>query len=105
MLIVLGIIINQILIFSGYKNINFFSTLELLGIIGLIMIVLEAALDLELTKEKWPIIWKSLLVSAFSLVACSFLIAIVIQVFFKTDLFISMIYAIPLSIMSMESVC
>lgn len=100
MLIVLGVIINQILIFSGYKNINFFSTLELLGIIGLIMIVLEAALDLELTKEKWPIIWKSLLVSAFSLIACSFLIAIVIQVFFNTDLFISMIYAIPLSIMS-----
>ncbi len=100
MLIGLGVIINQILIFSGYKNINFFSTLELLGIIGLIMIVLEAALDLELTKEKWPIIWKSLLVSALSLVACSFLIAIVIQVFFNTGLFVSMIYAIPLSIMS-----
>ncbi len=100
MLIVLGVIINKILFFSGYKNINFLPTLELLGIIGLIMIVLEAALDLELTKEKWPIIWKSLLVSVLSLVACSFLIAIVIQVFFNKGLFVSMIYAIPLSIMS-----
>lgn len=100
MLILLGIFIKLGLDFSGYKNIDFFPILELLGIVGLIMIVLEAALDLELKKEKWPIIWKSLLVSIITLGASAYLIALVIQAFFNTDLFVSLIYAIPLSIMS-----
>ncbi len=100
MLIVLGVILNLFLDFYGYHDIDFFPLLELLGIIGLIMIVLEAALDLELNKKKWPLIWKSMLVAALSLGISSLLIAFVIQAFFNTDMFISTIYAIPLSIMS-----
>lgn len=77
-----------------------FGTLEVLGIIGLIMIVLEAAIDLKLSREKWPIIWKSFTVALLSLVACSFGISLIINQFFKEDPIISLIYAIPLSIMS-----
>ena len=59
MLIVLGILMKQGMNFIGISaGKQLFSLLELLGIVGLIMIVLEAALDLHLTKEKWPIIWK-----------------------------------------------
>lgn len=59
MLIGLGLIVKQALEISGYSQPNVQRILEILGNVGLIMIVLEAALDLELSREKWPIIWKS----------------------------------------------
>lgn len=100
MLILLGIGIRQLM---NYFNIQpeYFSTLEILGIVGLIMIVLEAALDLELKREKWPIIWKSLVIALVSLAATSFFIAFIIQLFIQNLEFLpALIYAIPLSIMS-----
>jgi len=66
----------------------------------LIMIVLEAALDLELTREKLPLIWKSLLVAFLCLMGSSFGIAFIIQQFYPTTFTLSLLYAIPLSIMS-----
>jgi NhaP-type Na+/H+ or K+/H+ antiporter len=75
-------------------------TLEVLGIIGLIMIVLEAAIDLELSREKWPIIWKSFLVALISLVSCAFIISFIINQFYQEDPIVSLVYAIPLSIVS-----
>ena len=65
-LIALGIGLNQLLIHFNLEP-DFSSLLEILGIVGLIMIVLEAALDLELKKEKWPIIWKSFTIASLSL--------------------------------------
>jgi NhaP-type Na+/H+ or K+/H+ antiporter len=101
LLIILGIAIKFGLDFYGINHDKLiFSTLEILGIVGLIMIVLEAALDLELTKEKWPIIWKSFTVAIISLGGCSFLIAFIINQFFQEAPMISLVYAIPLSIVS-----
>lgn len=77
-----------------------FNTLEVLGIIGLIMIVLEAAIDLELTRDKWPIIWKSFTVALISLLGCAFVISFIINQFYQEDPMISLVYAIPLSIVS-----
>ena len=54
---------------SPFQSANWTAILNILGIVGLIMIVLEAALDLELTKEKWPIIWKSFVVALLGLFA------------------------------------
>lgn len=101
MLIILGIAIKFGLDFYGINHDKLiFSTLEILGIVGLIMIVLEAALDLELSKEKWPIIWKSFIVALISLGGCSFSIAYIINQFFQESPMISLVYAIPLSIVS-----
>lgn len=75
-------------------------TIEIIGIVGLIMIVLEGAMDLELNREKWPIIWKSFLVALLSLVACAFIISFIINQYYKEDPIVSLMYAIPLSIMS-----
>lgn len=75
-------------------------TIEIIGIIGLIMIVLEGAIDLKLTREKWPTIWKSFLVALLSLVSCAFIISFIINQYYHEDPIISLIYAIPLSIMS-----
>ncbi len=76
------------------------SFIEVIGIVGLIMIVLEGAIDLELTRDKWPIIWKSFLVALLSLLACAFIISFIINQYYREDPIVSLIYAIPLSIMS-----
>lgn len=57
LLIVLGILIKQSFPYFGISAIPYEGLiLEVLGTVGLIFIVLEAALDLELRKDKWPII-------------------------------------------------
>ena len=59
-LIALGIVIRQGLGSAGLEHIPFEGlVLELLGTVGLIFIVLEAALELELRREKLPLILKS----------------------------------------------
>lgn len=99
-LIGLGVIIQQILAYFD-MNINYFPILEILGIVGLIMIVLEAALDLELKKEKWPIIWKSFTIAFLSLGLTSVSISFFIRLFIPEMEFITaLVYALPLSIMS-----
>ena len=100
MLVALGVIIQQILLYFTMQP-NFSSVLELLGIVGLIMIVLEAALDLELKKEKWPVIWKSFTIASFSLVLTSIALSLIIKSFIPGLEFLqALVYALPLSIMS-----
>lgn len=100
LLILTGIGINLGLSEWGVENLKLMPVLELLGIVGLIMIVLEAALDLELTKEKLPMIGRSLLIAFICLLASSFGIAFIIQQFYPAGYTLCLLYAIPLSIMS-----
>lgn len=76
------------------------TVLEVLGIVGLTMIVLEAALDLELTADKWPIIWKSFLIALVALVGTAIAGAYLIQYAYGETFFVSLVYAVPLSIIS-----
>lgn len=100
MLIVLGVIANQIMAHFNISRDTLLPALEVLGNVGLIMIVLEAAIDLELKKEKWPIIWKSFLVALLALVGSAVACALIINFFIIDDKFTALLYAIPLSIMS-----
>jgi len=107
MLIVLGICVKE---FGGDKvNTEIFanlSVLEVIGNVGLIMIVLEAALDLDLKREKIGMILKSFFVALIALVASSFAIAYIIIYAIKNadssqiSLYNALVYAVPLSIMS-----
>jgi len=76
--------------------------LEIIGNVGLVMIVLEAALDLNLKREKLGMILRSFFVALFALVGSSFAIAYIIMYFIPGDfgLYEALIYGIPLSIMS-----
>jgi NhaP-type Na+/H+ or K+/H+ antiporter len=74
--------------------------LELLGIVGLIMIVLEAALDLKLTKEKRMLVVKAFAVAFLALAGSSAAISFIIIHFLNFSFYTSMVYAIPLSVMS-----
>ncbi len=102
MLIALGIGINQLFPYFDIKSgeQELFSVLELLGIVGLIMIVLEAALDLELKRDKAPIILKSLGIAFVALMGSSFGIAYLLQYLLIPDFFTALLYAVPLAIMS-----
>lgn len=101
LLITTGIIIKY---YFNSQNINIDTTLnnslEILGILGLIMIVLEAAVDLKISKKKIPIIGKSLVLSFIVLFISAMGIAIIIQNFLNETFINSLVYAIPLSIVS-----
>ena len=80
---------------------EFFSVLELLGIVGLIMIVLEAAVDLKISKKKTPLIRQSFAVALFVLIATSFSIAgVIFYILDNEPFFYCLVYAIPLSVVS-----
>ncbi len=101
LLIILGIGIKLSLAYLGISTgIDLGEILELLGIVGLIMIVLEAALDLKLTKDKLPLILRSFFIALLALGACIFSIGWIINTYIISDYFTALVYAIPLSIMS-----
>ena len=100
MLILFGVLIHQGLECFQVDKPNFSPVLEVLGIVGLIMIVLEAALDLELSKEKRITILSSLGVALFSLLITSGGIAALLHFLLIDDIIKSLVYAIPLSILS-----
>ena len=71
MLIVLGVIIQLFVVTKTdiTDNLDFQNLLAILGKIGLILIVLEAALDLEIKREKLGMMIKAFLIALFALFA------------------------------------
>jgi len=64
------------------------------------MIVLEASLDLELTKDRLPLITKSFLLALLSLGLKTYLLSIAFQYILDIDFATAALHAIPLTIMS-----
>jgi NhaP-type Na+/H+ or K+/H+ antiporter len=77
-----------------------YDTLELLGIVGLIMIVLEATLDLKLKREKKKILIQSFVVGLLSLFLTALATAYLLHQFLIDDFIKALTYAIPFSILS-----
>lgn len=100
MLILLGIGL-QYAMASFEAKIDFYPILELLGITGLIMIVLEAALELKLDKDKLKPILISLMIALVGLILSAWAAATIIHYFYpEMTRLQSWIYATPLSILS-----
>jgi Kef-type K+ transport system membrane component KefB len=100
MLITLGVLITIGLNLSGIKMGDLYTQLGVLGNIGLIMIVLEASLDLKLQRDKAKLIFKSITVALLGLLSIVIIIALVIEAFLDITFFNALIFATPLSIMS-----
>ena len=101
MLILLGIILKFGLDAMGGGSINFFPILEVLGIIGLIMIVLEAALELELKAEKYIPIAKAFGIALIGLILSMWVAALILHQFIDgMTMEKAWLYATPLSILS-----
>jgi len=100
MLICLGIGLKLALDTTG-KEINFFPVLELLGIVGLIMIVLEAALELKLEREKTKAILVAFGTALVGLIASAYLVTLILHYFIPEMTNLQLwVYATPLSILS-----
>ena len=100
MLIVAGVIVGQLLNFFPQYNVDFFPHLKVLGTIGLIMIVLEGALDLELTKEKRGLIGKATMLAVLGILGSVLFIAPIFHFLLNMDAGLSLLYATPLAVIS-----
>jgi NhaP-type Na+/H+ or K+/H+ antiporter len=100
LLIVLGIALKGLVSATGMQSPDLTPILEILGTIGLIMIVLEASLDLELERGKRKVISRAFFTSLVTLLLSTIAIAGVMTVYLKVDLSTGLLYAVPLSIMS-----
>ncbi len=101
MLILTGIVIKQAMDYFEVGRIDWFPYLEILGIVGLIMIVLEAALDLKLERQKMPLIGLSFVIALLGLLVASVVAAFIIMLILPDFSWLNaMIYAVPLSILS-----
>ena len=101
LLVLTGIILRFFSSYSGYSNFEFLDSLvPVLGTIGLILIVLEAALELEIKKEKAQIIIKGFLAALVILIINIVLVSIFFNQVIGLEYSTSVIYAIPLSIIS-----
>lgn len=74
--------------------------LELLGVIGLILIVLEGALDLKITPDKKKLITKSLLAAASVLFITTIAIADILHFAFDIPFKKALVYAVAMGVIS-----
>ncbi len=101
LLIITGILIRTACNVYGYTDFDFLENLiPVLGTIGLILIVLEGAVELEINREKLPLILKGFLAALFILIANIWILQWVFGVLFKMEHNEAVLYAIPLSIIS-----
>lgn len=96
-----GILIRTVTTASGYNDFEFLENLiPVLGTIGLILIVLEGAFELEISFEKLPLILKGFLAAFFILIANIWLLQWLFGFLFQMETSEAVLYAIPLSIIS-----
>jgi Kef-type K+ transport system membrane component KefB len=82
LLLLLGWFVRQLSNFFGIQLPDFSPALPILGSIGLILIVLEGSLELELNKSKIGLIRKSFFGSLIPVVGLSFLIPYLFNKYF-----------------------
>ena len=100
LLLLLGWIVRQITDLLPYKVPDLSGLLPIFGTLGLILIVLEGALELELNRSKFKLIRKSFLSSIVSIIALSFIISYAFHYFGGISMRQALINAIPISVIS-----
>ena len=100
LLLLLGWTVKQVTDGLNIQLPNFLPALPILGSIGLILIVLEGSLELELNKSKLGVIKKSFLGALISMVVLAFIIALAFQYYGNFDLKNCLINALPFCVIS-----
>jgi len=100
LLIFTGMLINFGFFISEMGSPNLFSVLKILGVVGLALIVLEAALDLKLVKEKMGLIFKSLATAIIGLFATAYAGSLVLNYTLEMPMIEALLFTVPLSILS-----
>lgn len=100
LLIILGWLIKQGVLFLGISLPPIENTLQSIGTIGLILIVFEATLDLRYSHDKLNLFLKTILFSIVSILLFSFIFAFIFMYWKGISFFISFVNAVPFSIIS-----
>ena len=100
MLILLGIGIQILVENTGFIMPNMEPLLPVIGTLGLILIVMEASLDIKLKKEKTGLVLKSIFSAVFLFAFFVTILTIVMVYLMNYPVIESMINAIPLGIIS-----
>jgi potassium/hydrogen antiporter len=100
LLLLLGWGVRQITLWFDIRLPDFTSVLPILGTIGLILIVLEGSLELELNKSKFGLIGKSFFGALIPLIALAFLLAFAFRYVGHFGLKDSLTNAIPFCVIS-----
>ena len=99
-LLLLGWAVKQLTVWFNIQLPNFSPVLPVLGTVGLILIVLEGSLELELNKSKLGLIRKSFLGALIPMIGLAFLLAFAFRYFGHSGLKDSLINAIPFCVIS-----
>lgn len=100
LLLLLGGIVRETTSGMGVQMPDLYPVLPILGTIGLILIVLEGALELEFNRSKIKMIKKSFVVSLIPMVFLTFILAFVFQYYSGYSLKDCITNAIPFSVIS-----
>jgi len=100
LLLIAGIVLREISDANGWRLPVSSHAVEFFGAIGLVMIVLEAGLDLKLGRDKVSLISRSFLAAFFILILSLAAVTAALYYWLHEPLHNCIVYAIPLSIMS-----
>lgn len=100
LLLILGWGVQQMTLFFNTSIPDLSSILPILGTIGLILIVLEGSLELELNKSKIPFIGKTSVIALIPMLLLSFCLAFVFHYYANIPLKIGLANSIPFAIIS-----
>jgi len=100
LLLVLGWVVRQFTDWFDFQLPDFSPVLPVLGTVGLIMIVLDGALEVELNKSKFGLIRKSFIGALLPMVALAFLLAFLFRYVGNFGLKEGLINAIPFCLIS-----
>ena len=100
LLLLLGWLVKQISIATGIIIPNLSPILPILGTIGLILIVLEGSLELELNASKFSLIKKSFIVALLPVLLLGILVASAFSYWSGVDFKTSLTNVIPLCVIS-----
>lgn len=100
LLLALGFTVKIISIYAHISIPDISPILPVLGTVGLILIVLEGSLELEMHRSKLPLILKSLVISLLPILGISFGIAWYLMVFEAVEFKVALSNAIPLGVIS-----
>lgn len=100
LLLILGWLVQQLTSIWYIQLPDFSNLLPIFGTIGLILIVLEGSLELELNRKKLPLIKKSLFGALIPMLIMAFILSYVFQYFGEGNFKDSLVSAIPFCIVS-----
>jgi cell volume regulation protein A len=100
LLLALGYLVKQVTVFFEISVPNLSTILPVFGTVGLILIVLEGSLELELDRSKLPFVGRTILIALLPMLLFSFILAWLFQHFGNVSLKVGLANAIPLAIIS-----